>query len=49
MEVIKLEENYSFGIEPLGKRVRLVVYLSGVEKVCRLKTRKILEKFAVTG
>ena len=45
MQVIKLEENYSFAIEPLGKRVRLVVFLSGVEKVCRLKTRKKPEKF----
>ena len=48
MEVIKLEENYSFAIEPLGKRVRLVVYLSDVEKVCRLETRKKLEKFLLS-
>ena len=48
MEVMKLEENYSFAIEPLGKRVRLVAYLSGVEKVCRLETRKKLEKFLLS-
>jgi len=49
MEIIKLEENYSFTIEPVGKRVRLVAYLSGVEKVCRLEMRKMPEKFAFTG
>jgi len=48
MEVIKLEKNYTFAIEPLEKRVRLVVYLSGVEKVCRLETRKRLEKFLLS-
>ena len=48
MEVIKLEENYSFAIEPIGKRVRLVVFLAGVEKVCRLETRKKLVKFMLS-
>jgi len=48
MEIFKLEENYSLAIEPLGKRLRLVVYLSGVEKVCRLETRKKLVKFLLS-
>jgi hypothetical protein len=48
MEIFKLKENYSLAIEPVGKRVRLVVYLSGVEKVCRLETRKKLLKFLLS-
>jgi|GEM_PF-460786 len=48
METIKLKENYTFAIEPQVKRLRLVVYQSGVEKVCRLETRKKLEKFLLS-
>ena len=43
--MIELQENHTFSIEPQGKRLRLVVYKAGVEKVCRLETRKNLEKF----
>jgi hypothetical protein len=46
--VIELAKNYTFSIELQGKRVRLVVYLAGVEKVCRLETRKRLEKFLLS-
>ena len=49
MDLIKLEENYSFAAAPVGKKVRLVAYLSGVEKVCRLETRKKLEKFLLSN
>jgi hypothetical protein len=44
IRITRLEENYTFSIESQGKRVRLVVYRSAVEKVCRLETRKNLEK-----
>jgi len=49
IRITRPEGNYTFSIEPLGKRVRLVAHLLGVEKVCRLETRKMPEKFAVTG
>jgi hypothetical protein len=48
VSVIQLEENHTFSIEPQNKRVRLVVYKSGVEKVCRLETRKKLQKFLLS-
>ncbi len=48
MEIIKLKENYTFAIEPQVKRLRLVVYQSGVENVCHLETRKKLEKFLLS-
>ena len=49
MKVIALEENYSFAIEPVGKKLRLTVFQAGVENVCRLETQKNLEKFARSG
>lgn len=48
MEIIKLKENYTFAIEPQVKRLCLGIYQSGVENVCRLETRKKLEKFLLS-
>lgn len=34
-----------FAIETVGKKLRLVVYVAGVENVCRLETEKNIKKF----
>lgn len=49
MDVIHLNKDYQFAIEPSGKRVRLVVYQAGVEKVCRLEMEKNLKNFIRSG
>jgi len=40
-----LDHNYSLAFERDGNKVRLVVYQSGVENVCRKEVVKKLEKF----
>jgi hypothetical protein len=45
MNLIELDNNYTFGIESQGKKARLVVYKGGVENVCRQETLKNLTKF----
>ena len=49
MNVIKLDNEYSFTIENLDKQVRLVVYNKGVENVCRKSTLKNLVGFIQSG
>jgi hypothetical protein len=46
MDVIKLADNYSLALEQAENKMRLVVYCSGVENVCRKETTKNLEKFS---
>ncbi len=49
MNILKLSSELSFAIEPLEKRVRLVVYNNGVENVCRMESIKNLENFIQSG
>lgn len=43
--MIKLNGDYSFGVEESGKNLRLIVYNNGVEKVCRKYSPKKLRDF----
>jgi hypothetical protein len=45
MDLTKLHDDYQFTIEPIGKKLRLMVSYQGVENVCRLETEKNLKKF----
>ena len=46
---VKLDDKLSFGIECAAKKARLIVYESGVEKVCRKETLKDLASFIQSG
>ena len=46
---VKLDDKLSFGIECAEKKARLIVYESGVEKVCRKETLKNLASFIQSG
>jgi hypothetical protein len=48
MAVIKLPNDFSFTIEHDEKRVRLIVYKSGVENVCRKESIKKIRQFIVS-
>ncbi|HZY36718.1 MAG TPA: hypothetical protein VFE53_08730 [Mucilaginibacter sp.] len=45
MALIKMDGVCQFAIETVGKKLRLVVYVAGVENVCRLETEKNIKKF----
>jgi hypothetical protein len=46
---LTLQDEQSFGIGKLDKKVRLIVYRDGVENVCRMESAKKLEKFVQSG
>lgn len=41
----QLTQSYSFAMEPVEKKLRLVIYDGDVELVCRKEDRRILESF----
>jgi hypothetical protein len=49
MDILTLNNQQQLGIEPLDKRVRLIVYNNGVENVCRKEHIKNLERFIQSG
>jgi len=44
-----LDEHLAFAVEFHGKKLRLIVYEDGVEKVCRKETLKNLKAFIKSG
>jgi hypothetical protein len=48
MTPIKLDNGFSFAIEPCEKRARSIVYKGGVENVCRRESLENLERFILS-
>lgn len=45
MHIIKLKNGHTLSIENDTKKLRLIVYINGVENVCRKSTKKELSSF----
>ncbi|MCR8557938.1 hypothetical protein KXD93_09810 [Mucilaginibacter sp. BJC16-A38] len=49
MKFLNLNSGYTFALENLEKKARLVVYNNGVENVCHKSTLKSLVQFIQSG